>query len=190
MGPMRLFAAVAPPQEVREELSRLIADVAPGTNQLEPVDADSLMVFVCRFGNVTLADQRKLTHSLLDDIPSVAGGELHVKGGTALEWPGDMSLWAKLEGDLDALAELARCVPASVKPLGFFVDRRAFHPWISVGEITDTTTAPYLESVIKTLDGYEGPSWRFDSLLLCRWTLTEDLSYGGFEVLEEIGLLG
>ena len=70
---------------------------------------------------------------------------MHLEGGTALEFPGDESVWAKLAGDLDALNVIGRGVPQVVQRLGFFVDRRAFRAWLPVGAITDATSAPHLQ---------------------------------------------
>jgi RNA 2',3'-cyclic 3'-phosphodiesterase len=39
------------------------------------------------------------------------------------------------------------------------VDRRQFRPWLPVGTITDSTTAPYLEELVAALEGFEGRPW-------------------------------
>ena len=97
------------------------------------------------FGNVTLGDSVSLAKALRAEARTWDRPTVHLAGGTALEFPGDESVWAKIDGDLDALNTIGRGVPQVVQRLGFFVDRRAFRPWLPVGTITDTTTAPYLE---------------------------------------------
>ena len=52
--------------------------------------------------------------------------------------------------------------------LGFFVDRLQFRPWLSVGTITDESTAPYLESVVAALDGFRGRTWTVEAVSLMR----------------------
>ena len=63
-------------------------------------------------------------------------------GGAALEFPGDESVWVKIDGDVEALKTIGRGVPQAVQRVGYFVDRRQFRPWLSVGTITDATRLP------------------------------------------------
>ncbi len=91
---------------------------------------------------------------------------LRLAGGAALEWPGDKSAWARLDGDLDALQVIAQGVPKVVQRLSLFVDRRQFRPLLSVGSITDETTAPYLEALVAALERFEGMTWTQESVSL------------------------
>ena len=112
------------------------------------------------FGNVTLGDSVHLTKALRTEALTWAPPTMHIAGGTALEFKGDESVWAKLDGDIDALNTIGRGVPQIVQRLGFFVDRRQFRPWLEVGTITDATTAPYLQAVVDALEAFHGRSWR------------------------------
>ena len=49
---MRLYAAIVPPQRVRDELADLVASVAPGTRELVPVPPAAMRIPVTNFGNV------------------------------------------------------------------------------------------------------------------------------------------
>jgi len=49
------------------------------------------------------------------------------------------------------LTGIARQVPTAVEQLGFFVDRRGFRPWVAVGNVTATTTPPFLTRLVETL---------------------------------------
>ena len=109
------------------------------------------------FGNVTLGDSVKLAKALRAEVATWAPPRrCAFTGGAALEFPGDESVWAKLDGDVDGLKTIGRGVPQVVQRLGFFVDRRQFRPWLSVGTITDATTAPYLERLVAALDDFRG----------------------------------
>ena len=120
------------------------------------------------FGNVTLGDSVKLAKALRTEAASWRRPEVAFTGGAALEFKGDESVWAKLDGDIDDLKTIGRGVPHVVQRLGFFVDRRQFRPWLSVGTITDDTTAPYLESVVAALDGFRGRSWTVEAVSLMK----------------------
>lgn len=179
-----MFAAVVPPEHIRAELADLVRSVAAASDQINATPLGELHVRLCRFGQVALADSRNLARVLREDSRKWSRCEVRFAGGTALEWRGDESVWAKLDGDLDGVWSLARAVPDTVRRLGFFVDRREFKPWLSVGTITDTTTAPVLERLVTALESYRGPAWTIDEVSLCRWLPAEDPDTHPFEVVE------
>lgn len=181
---MRMFAAVVPPGHVVAELADLVASVCRGTDEIDPTPVSEMHVRLCRFGQVALADSRNLARVLREDSRKWTRSEIRFAGGTALEWRGDESVWAKLDGDLEPVWTLARAVPEAVRRLGFFVDRREFKPWLSVGTITDTTSAKLLERLVAALDSYRGPAWTIDEVSLCRWLPSEEPGAHPFEVVE------
>ena len=91
---------------------------------------DQMYLPITGFGNVTLGDSVQLAKALRNEALTWAPPTVHVAGGTALEFKGDESVWAKLDGDMDALNTIGRGVPQIVQRLGFFVDRRQFRPWL------------------------------------------------------------
>lgn len=189
MSGMRLFSALLPPQDALAEVAELVRSVAPGTPELDPVPLAEMHIPVTQFGNVALADARALQSALSRDASRWPAPKLHFAGAAALEWRGDQSVWSKLAGDLDDLGTITRGVAEVVRRLGFFVDRRAFRPMLSVGTITDHTTAPYLERLVAALDGYEGRPWRLEELhVLRKLPVNEDGSDGGFETFETFPL--
>ena len=207
---MRLFAAIVPPRAVIDEVREILLGVR-GPDVAEPKrglrarfgsrpsavdeqDSDELAVPeaalmylpITGFGNVALGDSVQLTNALRAEAATWQKPTLHLAGGTALEFPGDESVWAKLAGDLDALNAIGRGVPQVVRRLGFFVDRRQFRPWLSVGTITDATTAPYLQRVVDALDAFRGQSWTVESVSLMK-RLTEE-GPDSFEEMEQLPL--
>ena len=209
---MRLFAAIVPPRAVLEEVLEVVQGVRPVQAQetktkrglrarfggqghtTEQVEHDELTVSdlaqmyipLTGFGNVTLGDSVQLSKALRTEALSWERPTVRLAGGTALEFRGDESVWAKITGDLDALGTIGRGVPQVVQRLGFFVDRRQFRPWISVGTITDTTTAPFLQSVVDALEGFEGQTWTIESISLMK-RLPEEGPHA-FEEMEEMPL--
>ncbi|MGZ4438367.1 MAG: 2'-5' RNA ligase family protein [Nocardioidaceae bacterium] len=186
---MHLFAALLPPAPVREELAGVVRSVAPRTTELDAVPAGSLFLPITAFGNVTRSDARALETAIAREAATWRAPELRFSGAAALEWPGDENVWATLEGDLDALNEIGRGVPTVVQRLGFFVDRRKFRPWLSVGTITDSTTAPYLERLVAALEALHGQTFRFEEIsVMRRLPPLDDGSDGGYEVTEHLPL--
>jgi 2'-5' RNA ligase len=213
---MRLFAAIVPPRDVLQELSTVVGSVRPeqpveeggrrflrrgrrgahtagrvpvatsSADELTRPDLEHMHLRITSFGNVTLGDSVKLADALREQAATWRRPEVHFAGAKALEFPGDESVWAVLEGDVDQLRAIGRNVPQVVQRLGFFVDRRVFRPWLPVGTITEQTTAPYLERVVEALDRFHGTSWTVDSVFLMR--RVPDAPADEFEVMEQMPL--
>jgi len=149
------------------------ADVRESTNppankELDRPPIERMHIPITSFGNVTLGDSIKLADALRANAASWSRPQVRFAGAAALEFPGDESIWATLDGDVDGLKVVGRGVPDVVKRLGFFVDRRVFRPWLSVGTITDETTAPYLERLVAAIEGLEGRTWTVDAVSLMK----------------------
>lgn len=212
---MRVYATVVPPRDVREGLVRLVRsadppaverstpswrrwlgqrDAAeppepPSVRELNLRDVDAMHLRVAEFGNVSLADSRTLAAALREAAAGWAPATVWVAGGAALEPPGDESVWATLDGDVEGLARIGRQVPEVVKRLGHFVDRRQFRPALSIGTITAETTAPYLESVVALLEGHRSAPWTVDALSLVRRPMAAEAPER-FEEVERLPLGG
>ena len=213
---MRLFAAIVPPRDILEDVSRtvrstVVTDPAPGrrrlfarraragqdtadgggvlaaNRELDAPSAEALYLPITAFGNVTRGDSVKLAAALRAEAATWRRPTVSIAGGTALEFPGDESVWAKLDGDVDDLMTIGRGVPLVVQRLGFFVDRRVFRPWLSVGTITSETTAPFLEKVVATLEDYRSRAWTIEHISLMRRPMEPD-AVSLYEELEQMPL--
>lgn len=171
---------------VREDLQ---PQTQPTTHELDSPDVEDMYIALAGFGNVTLADATKLGAALRPQVAKWSMAELTFSGAAALEFPGDQSVWAKLDGDLDALNAIGKGVPLAVQRMGYFVDRRKFRPWLSVGTITDTTSAPYLERLVAALDAFRGEPWTVDGVSLMKGVPGTD-THRRFEVVEWMPLAG
>lgn len=209
---MRLFAAIVPPRAVLEEVLEVVQGVRPPAqpqeqrrglrarfgsghgqatqqvtdDELTVPDLAQMYVPLTGFGNVTLGDSVQLSKALRTEAQTWERPTVRLAGGTALEFRGDESVWAKITGDVDALQTIGRSVPQVVQRLGFFVDRRQFRPWLSVATITESTTAPYLQAVVDALEGFEGQTWTIDSISLMK-RLPEEGQHA-FEEMEQMPL--
>ena len=133
---------------------------------LDRTPVDGLRLPITRFGNLTRDDVHNITAAIASEAARWTRPTLSFAGGTALEFPGDPCVWAKLDGDLRALTEVARGVPQCVEPLGFFVDRRLFRPMMAIAAVTEGTVAADLEAVVDALDAFRGHTWTLDSVVL------------------------
>ena len=140
--------------------------------QLDLVASDQLQLPLCSFGNLVTDEVTRLRRALQELAAGLPSPTVWVAGGTALEFTGDRSVWAKLDGDVDGLWAVFRGINEGVERLGFFLDRRSFRPWIAVGTINDATTAPYLEEVVAALDAYRSEEWLVDSVAVMKLALT------------------
>ena len=165
---MRLYAALIPPPEAVEDLAEVVRGALGGSSELSLNPPSTLQVHLTNFGNVAHADALALETALGRQSAHWDRPKLQFAGAAALEFPGDVSVWARLDGDTDALHAIARGVPQVVQRLGFLVDRRAFRPWVAVGEITDATTGPGLERIFAALDSYRGALWTVDEISIVR----------------------
>jgi 2'-5' RNA ligase len=154
---------------IRGRFGRHRADVEPPPAppaMLEHVLVADMLLPITAFGNLTTHDTHRVIQVIKEAAAAWEPATVRFSGGTALDFPGDWSVWAKLAGDLDAVFGMARSVPQSVEALGFFVDRRKFRPMLSVAKVTPVTTGPFLEEVVAALDAFEGEEWMAEVVLL------------------------
>jgi 2'-5' RNA ligase len=170
-----LHAAFFPPREAVEELVDLVRSVPGRPNEFAPVSVDDMHVHVTSFGNLARADAARLTSHLTEAAEGWAPApRLHMAGCLALVAPGDLSVAAPLAGDVDRLVGIARSIPDLVQTLGLHVDRRRFKPQVPVGDVTASTSLPYLERLVAALEAYSGPQWVLPDLVLLKPSWAND----------------
>jgi 2'-5' RNA ligase len=184
---MRLYAAIVPPEAVRAELADLVQSLAPASPELVPAAVSDMRIPVTSFGNVTQSDASLLLETLHSATATWARPRVRFHGSAALEWEGDRSVWAKVDGDVDELLTIGRGVPIAIARLGFLVDRRKFRPWLEVGSITDVTSLPYLEKLTSALDAFEGSAWTLETLTVFKKVPVDEKGLDEV-VLEEVPL--
>lgn len=140
---------------------------------LDHVDVDRMYLPIAGFGNVTPGDVEQIAEAIADAATGWAPARVRFAGGTALDFPGDPCVWARLDGDVDALAKIARGVNQSVERLGFFVDRRMFRPMLSLATVNEATTGPYLQDLVDALDAFRGEDWTVDHVSLLKLSFVD-----------------
>ena len=142
------------------------AEVTAGPVMLEHVPVDDMRLPITGLGNLTTHDAHRVVDVIKEEAEAWSPVSVRFAGGTALDFPGDWSVWARLEGDVDGLMAMARSVPQGVERLGFFVDRRMFRPMLSVATVTRRTTGPFLQEVVDALEAFRGEEWPVEVTLL------------------------
>jgi hypothetical protein len=162
-------AAGAASKGLLGRLGRHRADSTDGVGapaMLEHVAVDDMRLPVTGFGNLTTHDAQRVNEVIREAAAQWAPVSVRLAGGTALDFPGDWSVWARLEGDLDGVMRIGRGVPQAIERLGFFVDRRMFRPMLSVATVTRQTTGPFLHAVVDALEAFRGEEWPAEVSLL------------------------
>jgi len=150
------------------------ARAAVTDRQLDHVPPNAMQLPITSFGNVTVTDAKRLGQALRGALAPLAAPTLHLAGSAALEFPGDLSVWAQVQGDLEDLRLVPPQITRIVEPLGFFVDRRQFRTMLSVATITDTTSIEVLQGVVDALDAFRGEPWTVGHVSLMRRRLDRD----------------
>ncbi len=172
---MLLHAAFFPPREAVEELVDLVRSVPGRPEELAPVSVDDMHVHVTSFGNLARADAARLIEQLNEAAKHWSPPpRLQMAGCLALAAPGDLSVTVPLAGDVDRLVSIARSIPDVVQSLGLHVDRRRFRAQVPVGDVTPSTTLPYLERLVAVLEAYSGPTWVLPDLVLLKPSWAND----------------
>lgn len=159
---------VAEPPPRRGLFQRRAPEVVapPGPPVLVDVPVEQLRLPITSFGNLTTHDARRLVDALSEAAADRGRPAVAFCGGGALEFPGDRSVWARLDGDVRALTDLARVVTTTVERLGLFVDRRVFRPMLAVATVTESTTGPDLDHVVGALEHLHGTPWQVDEIVI------------------------
>lgn len=185
---MRLYAVLVPPVSAREPLAEVVRRSVEHTGQLDLVPAERLTLVLAGFGNVSNNDRSALDEALRRITGETPPLSLRFAGGSALERPGDQSVWARAVGDVEELAALARRIPSAVQRDGFLLDRRAFRRASRVADITPTTTVTQLQLTLDRLDDYQGEVWTADRVVLIRALVASSGGAPPFQLIDEYPL--
>jgi hypothetical protein len=129
----------------------------PPLVDITPVPHVNLML--AKFGNLALNDAHRLVDSLGRAALEWPSPRLRLRGITPLDADGSPSIWVDIDGDLDALGDIARGVPRVAAGLSLFVDRRVFQPRVRLGSVNPAASAPQLEALLAELEQFDSNAW-------------------------------
>jgi 2'-5' RNA ligase len=161
---VHLTASIQPPDDVIEHLRAALAQDLADTSQVTWKHPLSWRLRLANFGMVVRADALRVAECIGERIASVAAPTLRLEEVRPLPLDGDDSIWVGIGGDGDVLRDIAAAIPQWTHEIGFVPDRRAYYSGIRIGRVTPTTTAPYLESLVQRLGGYEGHAWQVTAI--------------------------
>jgi 2'-5' RNA ligase len=183
---VRMFVAVVPPEGVLEDLEGFLAprrEAAPW--------------------RWTLPEQWHVTLAFLEDVPERALDDLverlmaaadkrsvmpaQISGGGAFPHVGKAKvLWAGLETDQKELSRTAIGARSAASGAGVVVDGQRFRPHVTLARLNRPVEATRW---VRLLDGYSGPSWTIEDVVLVASYLGEG-SRGRprYEVVERFSL--
>lgn len=153
---MRLFVAVDPsPEAVRD-----LAVAASGLRSVRLLAPERWHVTLAFLGEVSEADVAAVADVVARAAASARPGRLRIAGGGRF---GTGVLWAGLDGDVDALVELAAAVRS-----GLPGDDRPYRPHLTLGRPGRRVDPADLRADVAALAGYRGPEWPLDEVRLVR----------------------
>ncbi|WP_405985778.1 RNA 2',3'-cyclic phosphodiesterase [Streptomyces sp. NBC_00872] len=162
---MRLFAAVLPPVEAREELGPVLGRLKalPGAEGLRWTGWEGWHFTLAFMGEVEDALVPELTARLERAGRRTEPFPLGLRGGGHF---GGRALWAGAAGDIDTLRRLAERAGAAARRTGLpMEEHRRYRPHLTLAHSrTDLDLRPYTTA----MDGFEGTPWEVAELALVR----------------------
>lgn len=164
---MSLFVAVIPSVHAREHLHDVLSDVRhrPGVDRVRWTALDRWHLTLGFLGDPPEHVDENVTECLapLGSLPAIS--RLRLVGAGSF---GRTVLWIGVDDGpgRDALADIARRIPALVRGTGAVVDRREWRPHLTVGRLRGGSPGP----VVQALATYCGPVWDVQEIHLIRST--------------------
>lgn len=154
---MHIHAAMVPPVAILEGVAAALAGVRVGSTELIPVD--HLQLVLAGFGNVTAADSARIRAALVELAASMARPTVYFVSPDVVDADYGQSVVARFEGDLDAMALIAKEMTRRVESLGFYVDRRRLHPWLEVARSKGGASPSDVVALEEALQALVGRVW-------------------------------
>jgi hypothetical protein len=185
-----LSAVIVPPPEQRDEVVRLLTEVAarmdapaaagrtrwgrsrptpasPPGRTLTPLPLGAMALHLTRFGYVDPDAGARLRASLEQDAPGWAAPTVHVTGELSTHGS-DERLHLALGGEVDGLHAIFRGITDAAKRAGFMLDRRSFAPLLPVAELDEGVSDEALATLVAGLEDFAGTPWRVGVVTLAR----------------------
>ena len=170
---MRVFVAVLPPPKVLDPLVRAVEPLR-SDYAASWVPPERLHLTLAFLGEV--ADPAPFAAALADAVAGTPAPTLRLRGGGAFPRPARAGvLWAGVDGDLDALARLARVTRRTARAHRIDVERKPYVPHLTIarlrGRPADVTAA------VASLDAVDSPEWTATEVVVMRSVLGPAPSY-------------
>lgn len=193
---MRTFIAVEIPEDLRNRLSAVAAELAENNaaSVLRWTDQRNYHLTLRFLGDTTATQRRQIGAMLERATTDCPPFWLMLDGlGAFPNWRRMRVLWAGIEGDVQRLSDLQREVEAGVQSCGFAVERQGFHPHLTLARVSRDAQSGLIAQTGRFLAGQTALAqalgqWEVSELVLMR----SELGPGGavYSVLDRFGLAG
>ncbi|MFB6629033.1 RNA 2',3'-cyclic phosphodiesterase [Streptomyces sp. NPDC090082] len=152
---VRVFVALAPPDEAKDELARALAPAYAAYPRMRWNRIEDWHITLAFLGELPVATVPLLRPPLADVAAGRRALELALRGGGHFD---DRVLWSGIDGDLDGLHALAGEVRTVVKECGIPFEDRPLRPHLTLARARrdDPASVP---AAADGLAGFSGRRW-------------------------------
>ncbi|MFJ9824268.1 RNA 2',3'-cyclic phosphodiesterase [Streptomyces sp. NPDC101160] len=159
---VRVFIALAPPDEAKDELARELRPAYEAYPTLRQNRIEDWHITLAFLGELPAAAVPPLRQPLAELAAARRPLELALRGGGHFD---ERVLWSGIAGDLEGLHLLASDVRALVKACGIPFEDRPLRPHLTLARARRGDTAS-VAAVAAGLAGFTGRPWRTERLHL------------------------
>jgi 2'-5' RNA ligase len=169
---MRLFIAMPVPRDIQEELGRIVFLLKQKGGSVKWVIPKNIHLTMKFLGDT----EENLVDSINEQIDAIAHDSAAVETiitrlGAFPNLSRPRIIWAGLDKNIEALAEVSGKVEEAAKALGFEAEERRFKAHLTLGRVRQAAGLGNLTSYMKSLD-IPSMSFTMDRLVLFKSTLT------------------
>ncbi len=137
MEQVRSFIAIELPDELRRELSQLVAQLAPAKQPWAKwVDPNGIHLTLKFLGDIPPNKIGEITRAMEEAAHGIPPFHLEVKGlGAFPNLKRAEVAWVGISGELDKLARLQQSIESNLARLGFAPEPRAFTPHLTLARL-------------------------------------------------------
>lgn len=155
------------PDHVKERLARVVAELGACRADVRWVNADSMHLTLKFLGNVDIRDLVAVDETL----KRVAGAAQPARGrlcdiGSFPHISRPRVLWAGVQSDGDALANLYAATDAAMSELGFPREKRRFHAHVTIGRVRGDRKLDALREAVGRQARFGSSRFAIDSFTL------------------------
>lgn len=158
----RVFIALAPPDDAKNELERELLPAYQAYPGLRWNRVEDWHITLAFLGELPVEAVPPLRQPLAELAASRGPLELALHGGGHFD---ERVLWSGIEGDLEGLHRLASDVRALVRECGIPYEGRPLRPHLTLARARRDDTASIVETA-SALAGFRGRRWRTERLHL------------------------
>ncbi|MFZ3562061.1 RNA 2',3'-cyclic phosphodiesterase [Streptomyces sp. BH055] len=158
----RAFVALAPPDDVKDELAHALRPVYAAHPRLRENRIEDWHITLAFLGEQSVEAVQRLRRPLADLAAAHFSPELALRGGGHFD---ERVLWSGVMGDLDGLHLLSEAVRKQVRACGVDFPERPLRPHLTLARARrhDTVSVP---EAAAALDTFTGRYWRSPRLHL------------------------